>query len=579
MRGNSTTRRSRMAAAAVTAVLVATVAGACTVDEPEDTGVSGRPDVGGTVRIATQSGGFETLDPQRLFITSQMNASKLITRTLTTFMPAPGLEGAEIVGDLATDTGRPNKDNTVWEFTLRSGIKWETGETVTCDDVRYGVLRNFDIRNGEDAVVIGGPPYPVKWLDAPDDYAGPLSDPDVHVPGVVCIDDDTIRFKLKESVPHFPAALSMTAFSPVPQGQGVDGDYVPVATGPYKLEEFSPPAEDSVGAAVFVRNDQWDAETDPVRSAYPDRVEYVFGADVEETAQQIVAGNPDYDNVVMYESVPANYLQQVVNDTQLMSQTVNGQTNGITYMAINTRTVTDLECRQALVYGFNKRKYLDIRGGQLLGEYANSMIGPDDPGHKDFDIYGLKDNPEGDLERARQLLDEAGDCPTELTLDAPDTPANKLTAQTVVDTYGRMGIAVQLNLIDIASYYSVLDYPENQHDLVITGWASDWPGGSGVLPALFHGDMLIEGANSNFSLLDDPEINAMMDAAASADNLEQSYDLWGEVDQAVQEMAVSVPISYMKVMSLCGPDVRGGFLNAQWSAVDISSLGLVDETA
>ena len=578
MSGISTTRRSRILAAVATAVMVATVAGACTDDESEDTGISGEPGVGGTVRIATQSNGFETLDPQRLFITNQLNASRLITRTLTTFMPEPGVAGTEIVGDLATDTGRPNKDNTVWEFTLRRGLKWETGEPVTCDDVRYGVLRNFDARNGDDAVVVGGPPYPVDWLDAPDDYKGPFTDPDTHIPGVVCIDDSTIRFKLTESIPHFPAAVALTAFAPVPVGQGTGSDYVPVATGPYKLTEFIAADRETMGAAVFERNEQWDAQTDPIRSAAPDRIEYDFGADLERTAQQIVTGNPDYANVVMYESVPANYLQQVVNDNQLMAQTVNGQTSGITYMAINSEAIPDLNCRQALVYGFNKRKYLDTRGGLLMGEYAHSMIVPDDPGHKDFDIYGLKDNPEGDLERARQLLEETDGCPTSLTLDVPDTPANKRTAQTVVDTYGRLGIAVKLNPIDLASYYGELAYEENQHDLVISAWAPDWPGGSGVLPALFDGDLLVDGTNVNFARLDDPDINEMIDAAATADDLDESYRLWGEVDQAVQELAVTVPISHMKVISLCGPDVRGAFLNQQWGAVDIMSLGVAGET-
>ncbi|MFD0559292.1 peptide/nickel transport system substrate-binding protein [Stackebrandtia endophytica] len=579
MRAFSTNRRGgRFSRAALAAALVVAVASACTPDEAEDTGVSGEPARGGTVRVLTQIGGFDTLDPQRLFVTSQLNASKLITRTLTTFAAAPGVAGSELVGDLATDTGRPNKDFTVWEFTLRQGIKWENGETVTCEDVRYGVLRNFDIRNADDAVIVSGPPYPVKWLDVPQDYTGSLTEPETHVPGAVCIDDRTIRFKLTESIPHFPAGVAMPAFSPVPAGSDTGADYVPVATGPYKLAEFQPLTSDSVGVAVFERNDQWDAETDPVRSASPDRVEFEFGVDLEHAAQQIITGNPDYDNAVMYENVPANYIQQVINDAQLMSQTVTGSTSSITYMAINTETVTDVECRQALVYGFNKRKYLDIRGGQIFGEYASSMIAPDDPAHKDFDIYGLNGSPEGDLNRAQQLLDEAGDCPTTLTLDAPDTPANKLTAQTVVDTYGRLGISVKVNLIDPGVYYSELDFEKNQHDLVISGWAPDWPGGSGVLPALYHGDLLVEGSNSNYSRLDDPEINTLMDEAAAAGDLAESNRLWGEVDEAVHALAASVPISYMKAVSLCGPKVRGAFLNSQWGAVDISSLGVVGDT-
>ncbi|GAA4895484.1 peptide/nickel transport system substrate-binding protein [Stackebrandtia albiflava] len=577
MRGISTRRRrGRTTRAAAAALLVVTLSTACTSEEPAPSGVGDEPGVGGTVKILTQVGGFESLDPQRIYVTDVMNVSKLITRTLTSFKAAPGAEGAELVGDLATDTGRPNRDNSVWEFTLREGVKWETGETVTCQDVRYGVLRNFDVRN-EDAQITGGPPWPVAWLDAPEDYAGPRTDGDVDIPGVTCVDERTIRFKLKQPTANFPSAVAMTAFSPVPASADTWGDYRPVATGPYKLTEYREAVEGEPGIAVFERNDQWDAETDPVREAKPDRVEFALGIDREYAAQQIIAENPDYANAVMYENVPANYVQQVVNDAQLMSQTVNGQTSAISYLALNTETITQPECRQALVYGFNKRKYQDVHGGEIFGDYAYTMIPPDDPGHKDFDVYGLKNSPEGDLTKAQELLDGA-DCPTTLTLDAADTPTGNRTAQTIVDTYSRLGITVRLNMISPNNFFDELNFAENQHDMVLAGWVPDWPGGSGTLPALFHGDLLIEGANSNYARLDDPDINAMIDAASAEADLTESYRMWGEVDQAIQELAVNIPIAYIKVISLCGANVRGGFLNAQWGSVDISSLGVAADT-
>ncbi|MGH8883529.1 MAG: ABC transporter substrate-binding protein, partial [Stackebrandtia sp.] len=241
MRGSTGKAAYRHISVLVAVSLAVSMVAACT-DEPADSGgVADEPSDGGTVRILTAQPAFSSLDPQRIYITDEAAAAKLMTRTLTTFKAAPGAEGGELVGDLATDTGRPNEDNTAWDFTLRDGIKWDTGKPVTCEDVRYGVLRNFDINNDDDAVITGGPPYPTQWLDVAEDYRGPRQDGTGDVGGVTCTDDKTIHFDLKTSVGDFPFAAAMTAFSPVPEDLDTWEDYgrAPASTGPYLLAKFT----------------------------------------------------------------------------------------------------------------------------------------------------------------------------------------------------------------------------------------------------------------------------------------------------------------------------------------------------
>src|SRR3954452_14182679 len=100
------------------------------------------PTTGGTVRVVVSSHP-QHLDPQRVATATEANISRLFTRTLTTFRSEPGTASSEIVGDLATDTGRPSEGNRVWDFTLRDGLRWEDGSPVTCADVKYGVERTF----------------------------------------------------------------------------------------------------------------------------------------------------------------------------------------------------------------------------------------------------------------------------------------------------------------------------------------------------------------------------------------------------------------------------------------------------
>ena len=49
-----------------------------------------------------------------------------------------------LIPDLATDLGTPNDDYTEWTFTIRDGVKYENGQTVTAKDLAYGIDRSFD---------------------------------------------------------------------------------------------------------------------------------------------------------------------------------------------------------------------------------------------------------------------------------------------------------------------------------------------------------------------------------------------------------------------------------------------------
>ena len=84
------------------------------------------------------------LDPAGLWsVTDNGIAQDLLFRSLTTFRQDEN--GAyELVPDLATDLGTPNDDFTEWTFTLKDGIKWETGDPVTAEEVAFGIKRSFD---------------------------------------------------------------------------------------------------------------------------------------------------------------------------------------------------------------------------------------------------------------------------------------------------------------------------------------------------------------------------------------------------------------------------------------------------
>ena len=103
-----------------------------------------------TLRQATQS--FETdsgllnADCSAIPITIFTSDHQATTIDRVVAAVAPGdAEGTTLVPDMATDLGTVTNGGKTWQFTLRDGMKWENGNPVTCEDVAYGVSRQFDV--------------------------------------------------------------------------------------------------------------------------------------------------------------------------------------------------------------------------------------------------------------------------------------------------------------------------------------------------------------------------------------------------------------------------------------------------
>ena len=100
---------------------------------------------GGTVTVLTNFGLTATLDPSEVYYPDTSSImSGLVTRSLTQYKYDPPTKNMVLVPDLATNLGTHNDNYTQWSFTIRPGVKWENGETVTAQDVAFGMTRCMD---------------------------------------------------------------------------------------------------------------------------------------------------------------------------------------------------------------------------------------------------------------------------------------------------------------------------------------------------------------------------------------------------------------------------------------------------
>jgi peptide/nickel transport system substrate-binding protein len=569
-------RAARLRTVSVAAVAVAALAATAACDTADAANEPSPPRQGGTLRVVLGQGLPAHLDPQRLNAATDANIARLFTRTLTTFKAQPGDAASEIVGDLATDTGRPSEGNRVWTFRLKDGVRWQDGSQVNCEQVKYGTERSFS------DIFPTAQTYPKAFLeDNATPYKGPFiggNNGGKGLESIQCVDTRTIQFRLKRPVGDFGYTVAMTVFAPVPLGENREEyDRKPWSTGPYMVEEFT---KDQV---LLVRNPHWNRATDGVRKQYPEKIVITANESTAQVTNEIIQDEGEAKSTIMLDvDVAATFVQQVVNDPALSGRTVQGPTGAVRYFAINTRNVPDVRCRKALAFGFNKRKYRSAMGGVMFGELATSMIPPNLKAHKDFDLYGTKTNPEGQRERATELLAEAGGrCfpGNKIKLAYRDTPAIKRYVSTIVDTFARIGLEVELHGVNAETYFDDVSDIKNPYHLIYAGWVPDWANGSAVLPPLFDGRNLKapgELGTNNYSFLNDKEVNRLIDEAYAEADLERQYLLWGELDNKLQEMAVTIPVLYNKGLRLTGSNVRGGFIHPQYAQPDLVALGLAD---
>jgi peptide/nickel transport system substrate-binding protein len=523
------------------------------------------------------------LDPQRINAALDADISRLLTRTLTTLKAEPGKASSELTLDLATDLGRPSENNTVWEFRLRDGVKWADGSAITCQHLKYGAERNF-------ASFADGLPYARTYLKDNDAaYKGPFVAGNVGLKSVECIDNKTIQYHLKQPVGDFNYTVGLTIFAPVKPGADSDKDafdLAPLSSGPYKVK----PGSRTETEMTLVRNEFWSSTTDKVRKAYPDQIVIKADTNDPQTTNSLIDDQGDARNTIMLQpDVAANFVQQVMTDSSLLSRTAVGPTGGVRYFAINTKRIPNEKCRQALEFAFNKRKYRQAMGGSLLGDLATSMIPPSLRAYQKFDHYGtLTSGGDGDIKQAQDLIKAAKEkdgvtCPDKITVAHPDraTSVNRFV-KTLVDAYLEVGIQVILKPLPPGSYFPTMQRfeSEGQYDLIYAGWIPDWANGSAVIPPLFKGSEVAtragDSGGSNFSYMIDADVDKAIDEAFAESNQERQWNLWGELDSKIQQKAATIPVLYSNAIRLHGSNVSGAFIHAGFGMPDLAALGLLD---
>lgn len=538
---------------------------------------------GGTISLLSASA-MPTLDPQRIGDpTVAALVGRTLHRTLTAYAPyADGKTQADLVGDLATDTGTASEDLRTWSFTLRPGVTWEDGSPVTCEDVKHGVARTFatDVVTGgsTDALAVLAIP---RTPEGRSTYLGPYATAPEAATGAASFDqavscaDRTITFLLAEPTSDFNEMVTLPAFAPVKKESDPGGGGLPLvlSSGPYRLEG----SWNVETGGLLVRNTHWDPESDPVRTARPDRIRIASGQEGAAIVETVLADQDEARSAVSLTPAPPALLQQVESLASLRDRTVTTDTGVVDYLApsVASPVFANRDARLALAAATNRQGYALARSGPLSTRPVGSVI-PNELLARAVQAAPVTD---ADPVRARELLTQAGlTAPVPIKVAYRSGPASAKAMEALAAGWRAAGFEPTLVPIDDA-YFATISAPgaTSAYDVFWSNWSPAWGSASTVLPPLFDSTFNITAAGTgrDYGGWANAEWNARSDQIAAIKDRTEREKAWVAADDVLLGDGAYIALAARYSTHLAGSDVRG--LQAQphgGGTIDLAVAGV-----
>ncbi|WP_433168790.1 ABC transporter substrate-binding protein [Kribbella sp. CA-247076] len=536
-------------AVAVAAALALAVA-ACNANNQSTPGGgdTAAAEAGGTFHVLSTSKEI-SLDPAK---SQNLGTSTihLVLRGLTSWKTSPD-KAAELVPDLATDTGQVTDGGKTWTYKLKSGLKYADGSPIVAADIKYGIERSFAPE------LSGGLGYHKSLLVGGDKYTGPYKG--AQLASIETPDDTTIVFKLNKPFGDWPWVVSMPAFSPVPKAADKDPAHYgedPVASGPYQVKSYAPGSK-----LELERNPNWDKATDEARTGLPDAIVIDMGLQPDVVNQRLIAdAGDDKFAASTGVSVPAALIPTVTGNPAVKSRVATSPSGALQYLAMNTKrpALANPEVRKAIQYAVDKQAVQVAEGGpEYGGEIATTLITPGIEGQEKYDLYQAP--PQGDPDKAKSMLAAAGVSNLNLVMAAENLPTNLAVAQAIQQGLKRAGITVTIRPLDYEPLTDLITGNKPDFDLTVSSWLPDFPSALGNIQPLFASSEAGNGGY-NISRYSNPAVDTAIAAATAESDRTKAAGLWTAIDKQIMADAPVVPLIYARNAFLHGSKVQNFYL-------------------
>lgn len=444
--------------------------------------------------IVAQRADAKTLDPQKSIDTISNRVINTMFESLL-FID----ENLNVIPSLAKSWKQIDDLTTI--FYLKENIFFHNGEHMTSEDVV------FSLNRARESIQTG---Y----------YYSLIED-------IIPLDKYSIKIKTSKPFGAMLNYLASSGSSIVSKKAALElGDNFaqnPIGTGPYKFKKWIP------GEMIVME------KFDNYHKKLTNNNNLIIKIIPEVTNRTIALETGEADIAFDIGTLDRNFLKSH-NDLKL----VEVDAPSILYLGFdktNPIFENNLKLRQAIAYAIDNKVLADVvfMGGALP---ADSPMPPIIPGYNS-NVKKYDQN----IELAKKLLSEAG-YPNGIDLDLWIT--NQSTwmdmATIIQDQVKQIGINLNIQIFEWGAYVSKTAFPNKS--LYLLSWNVSSVDGDPALYPLFHSEE--KGGSGNRSFYDNSKIDALLLEARTTANQDKRKEIYGKVQEIVQEELPHYSLVYPK---------------------------------
>jgi peptide/nickel transport system substrate-binding protein len=476
------------------------------------------PRAGGIFRVTESAGSIDSIDAALADTAGDVPYVTAVCSSLTRLADKPLPAGFRPVPELAESLPKISSNRKTYVFTLRKGLRFNTGAPVTATDVAYTIDRLLRIHSPLT-------PAFAQIIGAQAVAAGTAT----QAAGIVASGRRLI-VRLLQPVGDF-VENAASALCVVPAGTPLapTGLTPPIpSAAPYYISEFVP------GQRLVLKRNPF------YRGNRPHHVNsFVFDLTVDDTQaiDDVLNGSSDYGwapNLVFAGRAPELARRFGVNKKQFFVK----PSPFLRMFVLNTSRPLlrgNVALRKAINFAVD-RPALAAQFGAYAETPVDHYLPPIMPGYRDAHVYPLR-GP--NVARARALA-HGHTRGGRLVLYVPTRPTPQAQAQIVKQDLKRIGLDVQVVSWPPGVYFDKLGNPKEPFDMAWVGWLANDPDPGSFLDTLFDGTTIKEPGNANWSYFNSTKWNIAF-ARASGLTGRARYRAFGKIDiELAREAAPAV---------------------------------------
>lgn len=520
--------------AAVAAIGLASCGGG---DDETTGGGQGAGDSSITIGQASQP---DYLDPALSYTIHGWEPMWLVYTPLLTYNREGGEAGSELMPGLAEEMPEVSADGTTYKLKLRDGLEYSDGTPVKASDFEHTIKRVLNLESG------GSPYYTV--IEGAEEYlSGGKAEADIS--GIETNDKTgEITIKLTGPEAAFSNVLAMNFAGLVPADtpfENTTKDPAP-GVGPYMFTKSIPNRE-----FVLEKNPKFGEETIPgVPTANIETIKTEIIPSVPKQTQDVIKNELDFMQEPPAPDFMAEILERFGPEGSEEQRFKEYTTLSTYFFFLNSKVppFDDPEVRKAVNIGLDKPALERLFAGTLAP--GCSFLPPEMPGYdEELDLEGCPfgdPNEPPDLERAKQMIREAGAEGAKVTVYGDDVDPTPAITQAYADQLNEMGFDAEPKILNGGVYFQTIGNQETEAQTGFLNWFGDFPHPLNFF-FLVDGDTIQQTNNQNISNTDDPKINKELEALREEPDLEAVTDRWEDLNRYLVESAYLVPYGHRKL--------------------------------